>query len=137
MLQACLYVLMCQFFCGILLGYVFIQSHNGMEIYSDGRDFVSSQLASTRNIHGGIFNDWHAHSRAARARHVPSADSRARGAQVHGWLEPAGGTSPVPLAAAAQPREGAAAHPRLLLQARPLLRGAPCLLVGCVLCAPV
>ena len=49
---------MCQFFCGILLGYVFIQSHNGMEIYSDGRDFVSSQLASTRNIHGGIFNDW-------------------------------------------------------------------------------
>ena len=49
---------MCQLFCGILLGYVFMQSHNGMEIYSDGRDFVSSQLASTRNIHGGIFNDW-------------------------------------------------------------------------------
>ncbi len=59
-LQACFYVLMCQFFCGILLGYVFMQSHNGMEIYSDGRDFVTSQLASTRNIHGGVFNDWRA-----------------------------------------------------------------------------
>ena len=31
-----------------------------MEIYSDHRDFVSSQLASTRNIHGSMFNDWYA-----------------------------------------------------------------------------
>ena len=66
-------MLMSEFFCGILLGYVFIQSHNGMEIYSDGRDFVSSQLASTRNVHGGLFNDWYAtacgacHRRALRA----------------------------------------------------------------------
>ena len=59
--QALLFYVMSQFFCGILLGFVFIQSHNGMEIYSDRRDFVSSQLASTRNIHGSIFNDWYAH----------------------------------------------------------------------------
>ena len=61
-------MLLCQLFCGILLGYVFIQSHNGMEIYSDGRDFVTAQLASTRNIHGGIFNDW-----CAWRRHAYSA----------------------------------------------------------------
>lgn len=47
-----------ELFCGILLGFVFIQSHNGMEVYNDGRDFVSSQLASTRNVHGNLFNDW-------------------------------------------------------------------------------
>jgi hypothetical protein len=58
--QALLFYVMSQFFCGILLGFVFIQSHNGMEIYSDRRDFVSSQLASTRNIHSNMFNDWYA-----------------------------------------------------------------------------
>jgi hypothetical protein len=73
--QACFYVLMCQFFCGILLGYVFIQSHNGMEVYSDGRDFVSSQLSSTRNIHGGIFNDWRVPSDGT-SRRVPAWHSR-------------------------------------------------------------
>jgi hypothetical protein len=57
-LQAVLFYVMSQFFCGILLGFVFMQSHNGMEIYSDRRDFVSSQLASTRNIHSNLFNDW-------------------------------------------------------------------------------
>ena len=72
-LQACFYVLMCQFFCGILLGYVFIQSHNGMEIYSDGRDFVTSQLASTRNIHGGVFNDWCASALACMIPHAAAA----------------------------------------------------------------
>ena len=56
--QAVLFYVMSQFFCGILLGFVFMQSHNGMEIYSDRRDFVSSQLASTRNIHSNLFNDW-------------------------------------------------------------------------------
>ena len=37
---------------------MFIQSHNGMEVYNDSRDFVSSQLASTRNVHSNLFNDW-------------------------------------------------------------------------------
>lgn len=41
-----------------MLGFVFIQSHNGMEVFSDKRDFVRSQLASTRNIHASLFNDW-------------------------------------------------------------------------------
>ena len=68
---------MCQLFCGILLGYVFIQSHNGMEIYSDGRDFVTSQLASTRNIHGGIFNDWCA-SPSSRGTRCRAADCALR-----------------------------------------------------------
>ena len=56
--QALVFYVLSQFFCGVLLGYVFIQSHNGMEVYNDGRDFVTSQLASTRNIHGSVFNDW-------------------------------------------------------------------------------
>ncbi len=56
--QAGLFILLSEFFCGVLLGFVFIQSHNGMEVYSDKRDFVASQLASTRNVHGSIFNDW-------------------------------------------------------------------------------
>ena len=57
-LQAALFVLLSELFCGVFLGFVFIQSHNGMEVYSDGRDFVASQLASTRNVDGGLFNDW-------------------------------------------------------------------------------
>ena len=120
--QACLHVLLCQLFCGILLGYVFIQSHNGMEIYSDGRDFVTSQLASTRNIHGGIFNDWCVSlpvtPAAAPHRSLLAA---ACTAQVHGRPEPPGGAPPVPHAAAPQPGQGAAPHPRLLLQARLVL----------------
>jgi hypothetical protein len=118
---------MCQFFCGILLGYVFIQSHNGMEIYSDGRDFVTSQLASTRNIHGGVFNDWHAPALACMTPMQSQRQTAEHGsvhAQVHRRLEPAGGAPPVSDAAAPQPGARAEAHSRLLLQARPLLRGA-------------
>jgi len=29
-----------------------------MEVFSDKRNFVRSQLASTRNVAGGWFNDW-------------------------------------------------------------------------------
>jgi fatty acid desaturase len=42
----------------MLLGFVFIQSHNGMEVFNDKRDFMRAQLASTRNVSGGLFNDW-------------------------------------------------------------------------------
>jgi acyl-lipid Delta6-acetylenase / acyl-lipid (9-3)-desaturase len=52
------FITLSELFCGVLLGFVFIQSHNGMEVYNDNRDFVSSQLASTRNVHGNLFNDW-------------------------------------------------------------------------------
>jgi hypothetical protein len=61
-LKAVAFVALSQFFCGILLGFVFIQSHNGMEVFSDGRDFVRSQLASTRNVSSSLFNDWRVHS---------------------------------------------------------------------------
>lgn len=36
-----------------------------MEVYNDSRDFVSSQLASTRNVHSNLFNDWCASSPSA------------------------------------------------------------------------
>lgn len=38
--------------------YCLTQSHNGMEIYTDDKDFVTAQLVSTRNIHPGLFMDW-------------------------------------------------------------------------------
>jgi hypothetical protein len=56
--QAVAFITLSELFCGVLLGFVFIQSHNGMEVYNDSRDFVSSQLASTRNVHSNLFNDW-------------------------------------------------------------------------------
>ena len=56
--KALLYVLTAELSCGVLLSFVFIMSHNGMEVYDDGRNFMLSQMASTRNIDGGLFNDW-------------------------------------------------------------------------------
>ena len=63
--------------CGVLLSFVFIMSHNGMEVYDDGRNFLLAQMASTRNIDGSLFNDWHAcPSRTAEGRGCAStADS--------------------------------------------------------------
>lgn len=43
---------------GFLLGYVFVLSHNGMEVYNTSKDFVNAQIASTRDIKAGMFNDW-------------------------------------------------------------------------------
>lgn len=43
---------------GLFLGYVFVQSHNGMEVYSDAKDFATAQLVSTRNVAPGLWNDW-------------------------------------------------------------------------------
>ncbi|KAG0573811.1 hypothetical protein KC19_VG211200 [Ceratodon purpureus] len=43
---------------GFLLGYVFVLSHNGMEVYNTSKDFVNAQIASTRDIKAGVFNDW-------------------------------------------------------------------------------
>ena len=125
--QALLFYVMSQFFCGILLGFVFIQSHNGMEIYSDRRDFVSSQLASTRNIHGSLFNDWYARCMATSLPLWLTCFL-----QVHRRAEPPGGAPLVPDAAAAQPGQGAEPDPRLLLQARHVLRGARLTALSCV-----
>jgi len=46
------------FLSGFGTAFVFIQSHNGMEIYTDDKDFVSSQMVSTRNIDPGVVVDW-------------------------------------------------------------------------------
>eukprot|EP00983_Pelagomonas_calceolata_P115607 1160218-Pelagomonas_calceolata.AAC.1 len=35
-----------------------LMSHNGMEIYTDDKDFVTAQLVSTRNINPGLLVDW-------------------------------------------------------------------------------
>lgn len=43
---------------GFLLGYVFVLSHNGMEVYNESKDFVNAQVVSTRDIKAGRFNDW-------------------------------------------------------------------------------
>ena len=57
-LKAAAFALGSQLVCGLLLGFVFVQSHNGMEVYSDARSFMHAQLTSTRNIHGSLFVDW-------------------------------------------------------------------------------
>ena len=53
-----LFVLMTQMICGFLLSIVFVQSHNGMEVYSSEKDFVTAQVISTRDIAPGLWNDW-------------------------------------------------------------------------------
>lgn len=47
-----------QILAGFMLALVFVQSHNGMEVYMGGKDFVSAQLVSTRNIDSTLFMDW-------------------------------------------------------------------------------
>jgi hypothetical protein len=47
-----------QVFSGFLLSIVFVQSHNGMEVYCDTKDFVTAQIVSTRDITAGLWNDW-------------------------------------------------------------------------------
>jgi len=47
-----------QLFSGVLLSFVFVMSHNGMELNKCAKDFATSQLVSTRNITFGHFNDW-------------------------------------------------------------------------------
>ena len=47
-----------QVFSGFLLSIVFVQSHNGMEVYSDEKDFITAQVVSTRDISGSRWNEW-------------------------------------------------------------------------------
>lgn len=56
--KALLFVLLTQMICGFFLSIVFVQSHNGMEVYSTEKDFVTAQVVSTRDIASGIWNDW-------------------------------------------------------------------------------
>jgi len=81
-----------QLFGGLLLGYVFLQSHNAMEVYSDRKDFASAQVVSTRNIHFGLFNNWFTGAEHAdRAPPVPhhAAPQPAQGGRTGGGLLPA------------------------------------------------
>lgn len=57
-LKGLLFVLLTQMICGFLLSIVFVQSHNGMEVYSSDKDFVTAQVISTRDIAPGLWNDW-------------------------------------------------------------------------------
>lgn len=41
-----------------MLALVFVQSHNGMEVYLDAKDFVSAQIVSTRDITSSLWADW-------------------------------------------------------------------------------
>ena len=59
--QAVFFYVAAQFAGGFMLGYVFIQSHNGMSVHTDEalkKDFFSNQMLTTRNIHSTAFNDW-------------------------------------------------------------------------------
>ncbi|KAK3241811.1 hypothetical protein CYMTET_48456 [Cymbomonas tetramitiformis] len=57
-IQSVLFLVVAEMLSGFLLGFVFVQSHNAMEIYDGSKDFASAQLVSTRNIFGGVWNDW-------------------------------------------------------------------------------
>jgi len=57
-LRALMFVVLSQVFAGFLLSIVFVQSHNGMEVYSDEKDFITAQVVSTRDITAGVWNDW-------------------------------------------------------------------------------
>nr|AEU04700.1 fatty acid delta-6-desaturase [Lobosphaera incisa] len=57
-LKAVVFALLSQMFSGFLLSIVFVQSHNGMEVYSDTKDFVTAQIVSTRDILSNVWNDW-------------------------------------------------------------------------------
>ena len=52
------FLLVSQVLSGFMLGIAFVQSHNGMEIYSDSKDFVTSQVISTRDIVGTRWVNW-------------------------------------------------------------------------------
>ncbi|CAI7855029.1 unnamed protein product [Closterium sp. NIES-53] len=43
---------------GLFLSFVFVQSHNAMEIYNEGKDFYTAQIVTTRDVSDGLFNDW-------------------------------------------------------------------------------
>lgn len=57
-LKAILFLLICQAVSGFMLGLAFVQSHNGMEIYGDAKDFVTAQVISTRDIRHSTFVDF-------------------------------------------------------------------------------
>lgn len=65
-----LFVLLTQMICGFFLSIVFVQSHNGMEVYSTEKDFVTAQVVSTRDIASGLWNDWFTGELGHAAQHA-------------------------------------------------------------------
>lgn len=57
-LRALIFLVICQSLSGFMLGLAFVQSHNGMEIYGDVKDFVTAQVISTRDIAHSAFVDF-------------------------------------------------------------------------------
>ena len=56
--KAMLFLLLSQALSGFMLGLAFVQSHNGMEIYGEAKDFVTAQVISTRDIVHSAFVDF-------------------------------------------------------------------------------
>lgn len=56
--KALVFLLASQVFAGFMLALVFVQSHNGMEVYTEPKDFVSAQIVSTRDIESNLWMDW-------------------------------------------------------------------------------
>lgn len=52
------YVLAAQLLSGLLLSLVFVQSHNGMEVYSSVLDWMTAQAVSTRDVTSTLWSDW-------------------------------------------------------------------------------
>eukprot|EP01026_Neomeris_dumetosa_P059218 TRINITY_DN5527_c0_g3_i4.p2 TRINITY_DN5527_c0_g3~~TRINITY_DN5527_c0_g3_i4.p2 ORF type:complete len:243 (-),score=14.13 TRINITY_DN5527_c0_g3_i4:145-873(-) len=52
------YMVASQMISGFFLSIVFIQSHNGMEVFSERKDFPTAQVLTTRNIESTLWNDW-------------------------------------------------------------------------------
>jgi len=57
-MKAIAFLFIAQCLSGFMLGFAFVQSHNGMEIYGDAKDFVTAQIISTRDISYSIFVDF-------------------------------------------------------------------------------
>ncbi len=56
--KAVLFFVLSQCLSGFLLSIVFVQSHNGMTIYSTPTEFVTAQVISTRDILSSAWTDW-------------------------------------------------------------------------------
>jgi hypothetical protein len=61
-IQAIVWAVLCQVFCGICLSTVFSLNHNGMPIYStkdaSEMNFYELAIRTGRNVHPGLFNNW-------------------------------------------------------------------------------
>eukprot|EP00475_Leptophrys_vorax_P031589 TRINITY_DN4788_c0_g1_i1.p1 TRINITY_DN4788_c0_g1~~TRINITY_DN4788_c0_g1_i1.p1 ORF type:complete len:455 (+),score=33.60 TRINITY_DN4788_c0_g1_i1:94-1458(+) len=56
---AVLWMVTAQITGGLLLAFVFVQSHNAMAVYNDDdKDFYTAQIITTRDVNGGLFNNW-------------------------------------------------------------------------------